>query len=242
VKTKTSWNGHDAMAGPARELSTKWWNVIRRKMRATATKEYAVECPDCGSSPMHLLDGKYGRFYKCPRLDCRGTLGAKLDGTPRVQRGPPELLDARRRAREAVHRVVVERDRALAEEVESRKARGLDWWNCAHKLASCKDEFRIIVFGARLDPVSTTSRRRNRKIRVSPPVSSFWHACGLFIRRRNVEECERIIEAATIVLRRVRKNAWDKVFDDAIASDDSLPLQDAEEVEHVPFEIGYSVT
>lgn len=192
-----------------RELSQTWWDVIRRKMRAVTATERPVACPDCGS-PMHLMEGKFGRFYKCCRFDCRGTLGAHLDGSPRTQRGPAALLDARCRARDAVHRVVRERDRALEEEVAFKRANGLAWWSCDHHLASCKDVFRIIVFGAKLEPIREAPRKKD-PLRIR----AYWHPCGLFLRRRSIEECERVIEAATVVLRRVRKNAWDKVVDEA---------------------------
>lgn len=191
---------------PERKLSTKWRDVIRRMMYATpATADENVRCPDCGS-PMHLREGRFGRFYKCWRFECQGTVGARLDGTPRVQKGPPALLRARIQARDAVHLAAVEHDRLVEAGTEFRRARGLDWWNCPHRLAGCKIEFGEIEVVAKLHLVVTHRDRR-----------SFWNR-GLFIRRRSIEECERIIEAAAIVrervkddFRRLRQNAWDKV-------------------------------
>src|SRR5271155_4024917 len=94
----------------ARPFSTAWWNVIRRRMNATEAREdRSVRCPDC-DGPMHLMRGRYGRFYRCWRYECLGTVGARLDGTPRKPKGSPELLEARARATKAMSFVVRARE------------------------------------------------------------------------------------------------------------------------------------
>ena len=59
-------------------------------MRATpVTYTEPVRCPEC-DGPAHLDGGRYGRFYACERYWCGGSIGARLDGTPRPQKGDPE--------------------------------------------------------------------------------------------------------------------------------------------------------
>jgi hypothetical protein len=210
-----------------RELSTAWWNVVRRKMRATAAKAYPVKCPDCGSST-HLMEGKFGRFYKCCRFDCSGTHGARLDGKPVKPKGPRDLVRARVRAREAVQRVVAERDRIERETVQWKRAFGCGpWWNHDHTFANCKDDFRTIVFAAKLPPVTLRRRPGSREWR------PFWAPVGLYLRKRSVEECERVIKAAeehirtTLAeadaqIRRKRGHAWDRVLVGTLGEDPTI--------------------
>jgi hypothetical protein len=49
-----------------RELSTKWWNVIRRSIRATPATEHKVACPDCGGADEALLDGLWPGTKEVP--------------------------------------------------------------------------------------------------------------------------------------------------------------------------------
>ncbi len=192
---------------PKRELSTSWWNVIRRKMTATPAKEYLTACPDCGSL-MWLMRGKYGRFYKCRRLDCRGTKGAHLDGRPRRDTGPEPLIRARRQARDAIHKIVLERTRRYRKENAEAKARGRAWWT-HHHLACCEFDFQDVLGMANLPPVPIHPSRRRRW---TPP----WEPKGFNLRKRTIEECERIAQAADVVLRRLRGHAWDRVLVDAL--------------------------
>lgn len=83
----------------ARELSTKWYNVLRREMSRTRVT-YAGDppaCPNCLGSMM-LAQGRYGRFYLCEGSLCHGTVGAHLDGTPRR----PRISPSHERARTAI--------------------------------------------------------------------------------------------------------------------------------------------
>src|SRR5271170_4155996 len=136
-------------------------------MRATTAVEYQVKCPDCGSQT-HLMAGKYGRFYQCCRIDCSGTRGAHLDGKPIKPTGSRDLVRARIRARNAVHRMVLERDRIERETVQWKQLCGVQasqrstrveawtsvaWWNHDHSFLSCKDDFRAIAFAAKLEPI-----------------------------------------------------------------------------------------
>jgi len=46
--------------------------------------EYDLGCPDCGSN-MILRKSRYGYFYGCqefPETGCKGSVGARADGTP----------------------------------------------------------------------------------------------------------------------------------------------------------------
>lgn len=46
--------------------------------------EYDIGCPECGAN-MILKKSRYGYFYGCqefPETGCRGSVGARLDGTP----------------------------------------------------------------------------------------------------------------------------------------------------------------
>jgi hypothetical protein len=110
-----------------------------------------------------------------------------------------------------VQLVVLERDHYEQLKIATMKAKGLAWWNCEHHLSNCKVEFDDIERVAKLDRIVTHRDRR-----------SYWKR-GLFIRRRSLEECERIVEAAGILRegvqerirdeeRRQRNNAWDKVM------------------------------
>ena len=207
------------MAGKAkRELSTKWWNVIRRQINATQARVFNVPCPDCGSG-MFLAQGRYGRFYRCSIPDCRGTWGARLDGTPRKPRGPADLLQARERARDAVHRLLVERQFVNARLVEEKRAAGLSWWNTPTGILACKDDLHSIWLDAKLPPVPVPMKKRRRSVGLR--ATAFWPS-GLFLRRRTIEECQRVEAAANILLRRIRKHAWDRVLldDDADDADD----------------------
>lgn len=208
-----------------KELSTAWWNVIRRQMNATPAKPHPVPCPDCGSQT-HLMRGKYGRFYKCWRFDCHGTAGANLDGTPRKPKGPRALTRARIRARNAVHRVVVERDRIAQEKTEWRciRCHGESWWNEPHTLANCKDDFRAIYFAAKLEPIAI-------KLRNGRKWMPQWEPVGLHLRKRTIEECERVVAAAEAHLRSVleeedrrlriaRGHAWDVVLVGTLGEDE----------------------
>lgn len=230
-----------------RELSTAPHNVVRRQMRVTPFKTYRVKCPDCGSSPMNLWSGRWGRFYKCLRLDCHGTRGARLDGRTCKETGSRALKDARRRARDTVFLVVLQRfmiaqrrvaEKRMAGEILAQDLadkvdrlardrfgvgggaadaimsvyRDHDWWNEHHVLSGCQDDFREIVFAAKLPPVHVRERRRVTKLAARicplPPV----HPVGLFLRRRSIEECERVVIAATEHLRKLRGHAWDRVL------------------------------
>lgn len=183
----------------AKELSPSWWNIIRRKMRATpAEEDPSARCPDCNGS-MHLMEGRYGRFYGCDRYECQGTLGARLDGTVRPPQGTPEQQEARRRARLAVARVCQARSDVTAKFLEETQWQrvGDPWWN--HR-PDCSADFHQIIMDARLlDPDGPLIQR------ITP---------GLHIRRRSIEECQRIEKAASewfLQLRALRKNAWDRL-------------------------------
>lgn len=64
-----------------------------------------VLCPDCGTGT-HLMGGKFGRFYKCLDHRCAGTIGARLDGTPRRAKTDPATQEAREAARDAIRLVL----------------------------------------------------------------------------------------------------------------------------------------
>ena len=186
----------------ARELSQKWWLVIRRQMRATPFTEHKVQCPDCGS-PTHIMQGKWGRFYRCDRVICCGTWGAKLDGTPRKARGSHELLQARERAMAAVHLVLNERERVG----DLPKLPGES--ECAYHYghwADTRTDMERIAEDAALDIPKRI---------FNVPV--------LHLRKRTIEELGRV-EAAAVTLylklveeadtrrRKLRGNAWDHIY------------------------------
>lgn len=227
------------MAGRAkRKLSTAWYNVIRREMRATpATSDPSVRCPDCDGS-MSLLEGRYGRFYKCDRYECKGTWGAHLDGKPRPVKGTPQLRTARKRARVAIGAMYAERDRLHREEHPD----DVDDW-CYPSYCSCGKEMRFThprpgnatpdleaVVGQAVPTPLEVMVRNALKCGLLPV--RVYREIGLHIRRRTVEECLRIeaaakartlwlVEERKLLKHRRRGNAWDRVyvgsFDEATA-------------------------
>lgn len=190
----------------ARELSSKWWNVIRRKVRATPATEHEVQCPDCGSETF-LSKGRYGRFYRCGNVWCSGTVGAKLDGTPRKPRGSQELLQAQEQARAAVHLVLLER-KLLGEMPKLPSTTpDQDWYN-----------FRVPSFQLDIERIVTDA-----KVGCVNGVGYYFGCPVLFLRKRSIEECQRVREAALKLYfklveerdnrtRRLRNNAWDQIY------------------------------
>ncbi len=188
-----------------RELSTKWWNVIRRQMRATAaTDDPTARCPDCNGM-MWLMEGRYGRYYTCQRLyQCKGTLGARLDGSVIAPRGTAVEMVARDRARLAVSALV---DARREWELANRRE-GHFFSESVH----IADDLNAVIEAAKLPRVLMALRKKDRLLlrrgilpaRVSYPL-------GLHIRRRTIEECERIRIAAEDRTRRYRQNAWDRL-------------------------------
>jgi hypothetical protein len=178
-----------------RELSTRWWNVIRRQVRATKAVEHDVTCPDCGTPKASLIAGRFGRFYRCQRLDCFGGVSAKLDGTPRRQRGSPEEHEARRRARDAVGAVVRERER-ISEVVEAFVRGERDghavhrWWNL--RACGASEDFQAIATLAELQPLE---RRKVRTDLLGDILLPHGGPVPLRVRRRSIVECERIVKA-----------------------------------------------
>ena len=174
---------------------------------------------------MWLMKGKWGRFYKCRRVDCYGTRGARLDGKLCKETGSQALKDARRKARNAVRLVVLERMRIVRERVAEKKTAGTSWWNEAHHYDCCRDDFLTIVTDAQLPFVPTQHRKKVLNydfICMTPPLRR-----GLFLRKRSIDECERVVKAAENLLRRLRKNAWDRlyndIFDEQIAEGEGDP-------------------
>lgn len=179
-------------------LSTKWYNVIRRQLRATPVTYVGdpPPCPDCGCET-DLREGRYGRFYECENLfACTGTVGARLDGTPRQPRGTsPELLQARLRARDAVHAVILE---------ASRRAKPDTQW---HPGLSYSD------VGILLDKILKRARVWEDPGWLIPTTS----APGLMLRKRNLRELARIEAAAHEELRLLRWTPyWDRLSGDVL--------------------------
>lgn len=183
----------------ARELSPLWYNVIRRKLRAvsvTYTGEPPV-CPDCGCET-YLSEGRYGRYYRCENYGCEGTVGARLDGTPRTPRGPRELLDARLRVRDAIHAVLTE---------ERRKPQPPNTWMSleGHPYVDVGSVLKRILERAQVwkDPGWLLLKGLVSK--------------GLFLRKRNLKELARIEAAAREELRLLRWTPyWDRLSGDAL--------------------------
>ena len=65
-----------------------------------------LPCPDCGRY-MHLRESIYGRYYKCPVPGCKGTHGARLDGTPSGVPGNEQTHVIRRQVVEAFSKLAV---------------------------------------------------------------------------------------------------------------------------------------
>ena len=207
----------------AKELSTSWWNVIRRQMRATQATCHPVFCPDCGSTT-RLKEGRYGRFYRCDRYECQGTVGARLDGTPCPPKGSPELLEARLQAQSAMRLLVLEHEMLCEDEKKANK-KHIEWWegfDPPRPWVSCKEDFRAVVAEAGLAGFDPWPVRR-----VEP---------GVHIRRRSLDECERIIAAATKrylliceqrddLRRRQRGLKWDRVYVGIDIAEEDKPPQ-----------------
>lgn len=177
-----SYTGAVYSAPVAQELSTKWYNVIRRELRASAVTYIGdlPDCPDCGSDT-YLTAGRYGRYYKCENFGCSGTVGARLDGTPRKPRGSPEILEARRRVREAVAAVLVE---------ERRKPLAPNIW-----LPPGQDYMEVGPILSRILERAEVEEYRLFGGRVRE---------GLYLRQRSLEELRRIEAAAKEELRALR--------------------------------------
>jgi ssDNA-binding Zn-finger/Zn-ribbon topoisomerase 1 len=177
-------------------LSTKWYNVIRRQLRAVQPTEHDVLCPDCGSR-MWLTAGRWGRFYSCPHYECDGTVGARLDGTPRRERGSPEEIAARHRTRDVINQVVTMSYDPGVEEA----ARFIG------NLRLKEDPFKVIMERAGVSPRPAAKYVRTRGFflpeRVDKP--------GLHLKKRTIEDCEKIRQAAIEYLRENRKNVWDRL-------------------------------
>ena len=173
------------------EPSTKWWNVIRRKVRAVkpVKERFDITCPDCGNLT-HMMEGKYGRFYRCDYYLCQGTHGAKLDGTPRNERGSPEELEARDQTRVAIHKFITE---------IIRRRREADRITYDYPYN----------YGLQLEDI--------KKILLEAEVSFDPKKPGFHLRKRTIEECRRIEDAAEHQLRLSRRNAWDHIILDELA-------------------------
>jgi ssDNA-binding Zn-finger/Zn-ribbon topoisomerase 1 len=196
-----------------------------------AESDPQATCPDCGTNQMWLREGRHGRYYSCQRSGCKGTLGARLDGTPRKPRGSPALLEARKRAMTAIQRLTAYRDAQLAERVAKRKSGCGDWgywWNEREGCASIDEDIRAIVHLANL-PHVVAHRSKPGKYKWSNDydmeytIPASYHLPGLFLRRRTIEECAQIVEAVDARLQAIRraddrrlraerKNAWDRVL------------------------------
>jgi len=178
-----------------RELSTKWWNVIRRELRATPVTydDEPPECPDCGCETW-LNQGRYGRFYECENLfACKGTVGARLDGTPRVIRETQEHREARLRARGVVHECILETQRQVKPDTQ--------WSNPSYV------------------DVSSLLARILKRAEVWQEPGWLLHKGdspkGLFLRKRNLNELARIEAAAKEELRLLRWTPyWDRLIGD----------------------------
>jgi ssDNA-binding Zn-finger/Zn-ribbon topoisomerase 1 len=173
---------------PERALSTAWWNVVRRKMRATpAEADESVRCPDC-DGPMFLMEGRFGRFYKCEEWGCQGTHGAHLDGRPRQPRNvPPELLEARQRAARAVRQLLTAvRERVVPDTTFFRSAS-----------VNIKPDIEKVIWLAELGGTAIWPIRQNEP--------------GLHLRKRTIEECRRVEAAANKWRREKYPCAWDHV-------------------------------
>lgn len=180
----------------ARELSPLWYNVIRRKLRAipvTYTGE-SPDCPDCGFET-YLAEGRYGRYYRCENYGCEGTVGARLDGSPRTPRGSPELLAARLRVRDAVHAVLTE---------ERRKPQPPNTW--------------MSLEGHPYVDVGAVLKRILERAQVwKDPGWTIINIPSLFLRKRNLKELARIEAAAREELRLLRWTPyWDRLSGDVL--------------------------
>jgi hypothetical protein len=193
----------------ARELSTKWWNVIRRKLRATkVTYVEPVACPDC-DAPAHLQEGRYGRYYACDRYWCSGSRGARLDGTPTCLRGDPETQAARVQTARAVG--------ALLSITNTHDYKAL---------------YRHILSTA--GPMTPILDERPRKAQ-----DPFAHVVyqGLMLKHRGIEDLRRLEAAARTLFREFnacyRRSAWDFV---GYADDEgTLPVKPRPESAFAPF-------
>jgi ssDNA-binding Zn-finger/Zn-ribbon topoisomerase 1 len=210
-----------------RELSTAWWNVIRRQMRATPAEEDSdVRCPDC-DGPMYLMKGRYGRFYKCNRYECKGTHGATLAGKARKPKGSATLLMARKRARVAMSVVFAARDdlhqTEMPDDVEHWSyptycSCGKEWYHLRPKSGDAKPDLKFIIEEAGLVPTTLLGSYKAGLLSARAE-----YKLGIHIQRRSVDECLRIeaaaktryewlVEEKKLVECRRRGNAWDHVY------------------------------
>jgi hypothetical protein len=181
------------------ELSTKWYNVIRRELRATPVTYEGdpPECPDCGCET-HLNQGRYGRFYECENIfACKGTVGARLDGTPRVIRETRTHREARLRARAVVHECL--QKACCPPEAET------SWteWGSNYSYSMVSSLLARILKRAEVwrDPGWLLVRAESPQY--------------LHLRRRNLKELARIEAAAKEELRLLRWTPyWDRLIDE----------------------------
>lgn len=184
----------------ARELSTKRRNVVRRELRAIPVTYDGdpPTCPDCGCET-NLCEGRFGRYYRCENYGCEGTVGATMDGTPRIARGLPEVLEARRRARDAIHAVLVEERRKPAPPGTWLFAEGGGIYVDVHAV------LKRILERARLWEHRT----------LKGPFTVILK--GVFLRKRSLEELARIEAAAREELRLLRWTPyWDRLGLDSL--------------------------
>ena len=181
----------------AKPLSGKWYNVIRRELRASVVTYDGDPpvCPDCGCDT-DLREGRFGRFYGCENVfACKGSVGARLDGTPRTPRGPSELLQARMRARDAIHEVILETCRRSS-------VNNTHWQDLNGSYSMVAGLIARILKRAEVWKDSGWLI-----IRAESPQ-------GLFLRKRNLKELARIEAAAREELRLLRWTPyWDKLIE-----------------------------
>ena len=145
-----------------------------------------------------LMAGRYGRFYAC--VDCPGTRGARMDGSPRQERGTAEQLAARHKARDAIHRLY-----EFGRDFEPRPSTSSRTIKIRHGI------FEEVLENAGV-PLSPPSKYNFSK-------GSLWmprvdYPPGLWLRKRSVEECLRIEAAAHKMLRSLRNSSWDRLAED----------------------------
>lgn len=159
-------------------------------------QEYEVVCPDCGGRT-HLMEGRWGRFYRCDHYLCQGTVGARLDGTPRPEKGTPDELAARHRTRDIIHCTI---QAISVEQGDFIYFRGT------------VDPFKEIVEMAEVAPdpgaqivhwKGFDGEVRSACIqRVKP---------SIHLKKRSIEDCRKIERAAVELRRKICPNAWDRI-------------------------------
>lgn len=184
-------------------LSDKWYNVIRRQVRATQITYQGPlpACPDCGSLT-YPNKGRYGRFYRCIHYGCGGTHGARLDGTPRKRRPESEaLVETRRVIRQLV---LVEEQRAIA-----RNDIDLDMCGLIRDLEKPARVGSAYVRYKSKQPC-------HHRFGTFEAILSIRRVEGLGLRYRSPAELEAIRRAAQQLIHQRRRNAWDHLVLDEV--------------------------